>query len=80
MILEAAGERIIGSVLENGCGVGTYVRHLTAYGENIIGLEYDFERTREALRTSPHILCAGKITFWRWTFDFILSLVSTRSG
>lgn len=75
MILEAAGERITGSVLENGCGVGTYVRHLTTYGGNIIGLEYDFERTREARRTSQHILCAAgeKLPFGGETFDFILS-------
>ena len=30
MIVHAAGERIKGNILENGCGVGMYVEHLAA--------------------------------------------------
>ena len=56
MILKAAGERIQGRVLENGCGVGMYVEHLAPYGGDIIGLEYDFERAAEARVRSPNIL------------------------
>ncbi|MGE5073051.1 MAG: class I SAM-dependent methyltransferase, partial [Anaerolineae bacterium] len=47
MILRAAGERVQGQVLENGCGVGMYVERLTQYGGQVTGLEYDFERARQ---------------------------------
>jgi SAM-dependent methyltransferase len=62
MILGAAGERIKGRVLENGCGVGMYVEHLSPFGGKVIGLEYDFERAAEALLYSPHIFnAAGEV-------------------
>lgn len=48
MLLAAAGERVKGRVLENGCGVGMYVRQLAPLGGQIVGLEYDFERAVEA--------------------------------
>ena len=59
MIVEAAGERIQGKVLENGCGVGMYVEHLSAFGGKVIGLEYDFERAAEAHLNSAHIVNAA---------------------
>ena len=75
MILEAAGERIQGQVLENGCGVGMYVEHLAPYGGQIIGLEYDFERAAEAGYRFPNILnAAGEaLAFPSNAFDLILS-------
>lgn len=75
MILNAAGERIRGRILENGCGVGMYVEHLSAFGGTVIGLEYDFERAREAHARSPHILnAAGEfLPLPSSTFDLILS-------
>ncbi len=48
MILAAAGERLRGRVLENGCGVGMYAERLAQCGGQVIGLEYDFERAVEA--------------------------------
>ncbi|HNB50710.1 MAG TPA: class I SAM-dependent methyltransferase [Anaerolineales bacterium] len=48
MILDAAGERVRGTVFDNGCGVGQYVAHLTPLGGSVIGLEYDFEQVLEA--------------------------------
>ena len=59
MIIHAAGERIQGNILENGCGVGMYVEHIAPFGGTIIGLEYDFERAAEARINSPHILNAA---------------------
>ncbi len=59
MIVHAAGDRIKGMILENGCGVGMYVEHLAAYGGTVIGLEYDFERAHEARINSPLILNAA---------------------
>jgi SAM-dependent methyltransferase len=74
-ILEAAGKRVRGRVLENGCGVGMYVEKLTSYAGTVIGLEYDFERTVEAHQNSPHILnAAGEgLPFPSGSFDLILS-------
>ena len=75
MILHAAGERITGRILENGCGVGMYVEHLSAFGGTVIGLEYDFERADEARKNSPHIInAAGEfVPLPLSTFDLILS-------
>ena len=44
MILDAAGHRIKGKVLEDGCGVGMYLQHLQPFGGSITGLDYDLER------------------------------------
>jgi len=75
MIIHAAGEHIKGNILENGCGVGMYVEHLTPFGGTVIGLEYDFERAAEARMKSPHILnAAGEfIPLPTSTIDLILS-------
>ncbi len=75
MIVNAAGERLKGMILENGCGVGMYVEHLSPFGGTVIGLEYDFERAREAKANSPHILnAAGEfLPLLSSTCDLILS-------
>lgn len=75
MIVRAAGERIKGNILENGCGVGMYVEHLSPFGGTVVGLEYDHERTAEARTRSPHILnAAGEfLPLPSGTFDLILS-------
>ena len=59
MIVKFAGERLKGKILENGCGVGMYVERLSAFGGTVIGLEYDFDRAREARTRSPLILNAA---------------------
>jgi SAM-dependent methyltransferase len=75
MIVRAAGERITGYILEDGCGVGMYVEHLSPLGGTVIGLEYDFERAAQAGMNSPHILnAAGEcLPLPSSTFDLILS-------
>jgi len=75
MIVRAAGERIKGCILENGCGVGMYVEHLSLFGGKVIGLEYDFERAAEARINSPHIINAAgeSLPLSSGTFDLILS-------
>jgi len=75
MILQAAGERLAGRLLENGCGVGQYIQHLVAYAGLAIGLEFDFERARQAHLRSNHILRAAgeRLPFPNDSFDFILS-------
>ena len=74
MILRAAGERLGGRVLENGCGVGMYVRHLAPHAAQVIGLEYDFERAAEAGQHSANITnAAGEyLPFPAESFSLIL--------
>jgi SAM-dependent methyltransferase len=75
MISLFAGERIHGTVLENGCGVGMYVEKMTALGARVIGLEYDMERAVEAhIRSREIFNAAGEfIPLPASTFDLILS-------
>jgi SAM-dependent methyltransferase len=75
MIVRAAGSRLKGKILENGCGVGMYLEHLSSFEGIVIGLEYDFERAAEARTKSPHILNAAgeKLPLPSGTFDLILS-------
>jgi SAM-dependent methyltransferase len=75
MIVRAAGDRIEGYILEDGCGVGMYVEHLSPYGGTVIGLEYDFERASEARKNTPHIVnAAGEfVPLPASTFDLVLS-------
>jgi SAM-dependent methyltransferase len=75
MIARAAGERINGRILENGCGVGMYVEHLSSFGGTVIGLEYDFERAAEARTISSYIINAAgeSLPLPSETFDLILS-------
>src|SRR5512140_1841963 len=75
MIVHAAGERIKGCILEDGCGVGMYVQHMSPFGGKNIGLEYDLERATEAGRNSPHIINgAGEaLPLPSAIFDLVLS-------
>jgi len=59
MILAAAGQRIHGTVLDNGCGVGMYVRHLQVSAGRIFGLEYEYERLQQAREHSTLLACAA---------------------
>lgn len=75
LILRAAGERVRGRALENGCGVGMYVERLAGAGARVTGLEFDFERAAEARVRSSHIVNAAgeELPFPAAAFDLILS-------
>ncbi len=75
MIVRAAGERIQGCILEDGCGVGMYVEHISPFGGKVIGLEYDFERAAEAGENSPNIIngASESLPLPSSIFDLILS-------
>lgn len=75
MILESAGERIRGRVLENGCGVGMYMQKMAPLATTVFGLEYDFERAAEAHVNSAHVInAAGEgLPFPDNSFDLMLS-------
>lgn len=61
MILAAAEDRLQGHVLENGCGIGMYVEHLSPHAGRVTGLEFDFDRAREAQQAAAHLGNAGII-------------------
>lgn len=75
MILAAARDLLKGCTLENGCGVGSYMQHLSPYTGSIIGLEYDLERAREAHIHSRNVINAAseQLPFTPTSFDVILS-------
>ncbi len=75
MILRAAGTRLGGRVLENGCGVGTYLERLAGQGSDVTGLEYDFERAAQAASRFPNVVnAAGEaLPLPSAIFDLILS-------
>lgn len=75
MILEALGERIKGTLLENGCGLGMYIQHLAPFAGSVIGMEYDLERARVARGRSNNILGAAgeRLPLPACAFDAILS-------
>jgi len=75
MIIDAAGDRLRGRVLEDGCGVGLYVERLAGLGSRVTGLEYDFDRAREAHLRSDEIVNAESecLPFSESSFDLILS-------
>ncbi len=75
MILDGFGECLRGRILENGCGIGMYVRRLQAYADHVVGLEYDYERALEAFQIPATIVCAAgeAIPFPDGTFNAILS-------
>ena len=75
MIVQAAGERLKGRLLENGCGVGMYVQHLEALAGFVTGIEFDLPRAVEAGQRSRHIAnAAGEaLPFPAQSFDAMLS-------
>jgi SAM-dependent methyltransferase len=75
MIVRAAGKRVTGNILENGCGVGMYIRHLDPLGGTVYGLEYDFERAKAAATNSERVVnAAGEfLPLPAETFDLVVS-------
>jgi SAM-dependent methyltransferase len=75
MIRAAAGDRLDGTVLVDGCGVGMYVEHLAPYARQVIGLDIEIERTVDAHARSSDILCsaAERLPFPANTFALVLS-------
>lgn len=75
LILLAAGERIHGKVLDNGCGLGMYVQHLQPCGGQVFGLEYEFERLLQAKEHSDLLVCAAGeyLPYPTNNFDLVLS-------
>jgi SAM-dependent methyltransferase len=75
MIEAAAGERLKGRILENGCGVGIYLERLSPHSQLAVGLEFDLQRAQEAHIKSPLVLNAAgeNLPLADESFDFMLS-------
>jgi len=75
MIRRAAGERTQGRVLDNGCGVGSYLLRLKDEASSAFGLEFDFERAQVADRLAGNVVqAAGEgLPYPDKTFDLVLS-------
>ncbi len=75
MVLAAAGDRIKGRILENGCGVGMYASQLQSQGGSVIGLEFDLERAGDAHASVQQVVNASgeRLPFLDGSFDLILS-------
>jgi SAM-dependent methyltransferase len=75
MILDAAAQRAFGRVLENGCGVGAYLKRLSDTASLAAGLEVEFERAQEARALGLRTLCAvgEQLPFPSQEFDLVLS-------
>ncbi|NPV56264.1 MAG: class I SAM-dependent methyltransferase [Anaerolineae bacterium] len=75
MIRQAAGERMHGSILVDGCGLGTYLERLAEGAEIAAGLDIEFERVREAHENGLAVVCgAGEhLPFVSERFDLVLS-------
>ena len=75
MILAAAGERASGDILEDGCGLGTYLSKLAPGARFAVGLEIDPARALEAGQGGSQVVCGAgeRLPFPCDRFDLILS-------
>ena len=75
MILDAAGDRARGRVLDDGCGLGLYLQRLAELAQSACGVEYDGERAAEAGRRGLRVAraAAEALPFADRSFDLILS-------
>jgi SAM-dependent methyltransferase len=77
MIQEAVPDLERATVLDDGCGIGTYVGRLGEVAAAAYGLDYELERVVEASRRleRPVVCCAAgeHLPFASATFDVVLS-------
>lgn len=75
LILAAAGERVNGCVLDDGCGVGQYLTHLGAHARGVFGLEYDPGHARTAAQVAGGVVrgASEALPYEAGAFDLVLS-------
>ncbi len=64
-----------GTILDNGCGLGTYLDHFSPFSDTCFGLEIEHDRAVKALPSGNGIVQAAGETlpFADETFDFVFS-------
>lgn len=64
-----------GRILDNGCGLGTYLDAFVPYSQQRFGLEVEFDRAVKAIATATGIVQAvgEHLPFGDNTFDFVFS-------
>jgi SAM-dependent methyltransferase len=63
-------------ILVDGCGIGMYVRQLAELGYTTIGLDIDFERIEQGMRSGVeqlHVAAGERLPYPGATFDAVLS-------
>jgi SAM-dependent methyltransferase len=75
MILDAAGPRLKGRILVDGCGIGMYLEHLGQGGGVALGLDIEFDRVRVAAGRGSIVLCGTgeNLPLPSESFDLVLS-------
>ena len=77
MLAQAMPDLANACVLDNGCGIGTYVVRLRTVAQEVYGLDYELDRVLEAGRRPerPPVVCgAGEhLPFPDARFDLVLS-------
>jgi len=75
MILKAAGHRLDGRVLVDGCGVGMYVNHLLPHASQVFGLDIELPRIRETFAYTPNVVnsVGENLPFANDSFELVLS-------
>jgi len=75
MLLEAAGERLKGMVLVDGCGVGTYLSRLVPISGMAVGLDIELPRVQESFEFTSNVFCAAgeNVPLTSESFDLVFS-------
>jgi len=63
------------TILDAGCGIGTYVRAFRRFSPHVHGVDLDAEKAAEAARELPHIVQASaeELPYPAGSFDVVLS-------
>jgi len=59
LLKAAAGNRLVGTVLVDGCGVGTYLARLAPDADLPIGLDIEFPRVVDGQAFTPNVICGA---------------------
>ena len=75
MIMAAAGERLKGRILVDGCGVGAYLGKLSEPDNFTVGLDIEFPRTVDAKEAANRVVCAAGefLPFSSGQYDLVLN-------
>lgn len=75
LVRAQVGDRINGMVLEDGCGLGTYLKRFDKTAHHAFGLEIEFDRCLDAHAEVPRVVCAAgeSVPLTANTFDLVFS-------